>query len=88
LITASGTFLDPYISPAAAEYQLGRVAKARGMDEEKLRKLVGNATERPLFGLIGEARVDVLMLNVALDNATGSQSEVAGSSRPSSRQEP
>jgi K+-transporting ATPase ATPase C chain len=70
LITASGTILDPYISPAAAEYQIGRVAKARGLDEEAVRALVADATERPLFGLFGEARVDVLMLNVALDNAS------------------
>jgi K+-transporting ATPase c subunit len=65
----SGTLLDPYISPAAAQFQLARVAQVRGMTEDQVRSLVADATEKPLFGFLGEPRVDVLMLNIALDCA-------------------
>ena len=69
LVTASGSGLDPHISQAAALYQTTRVARARGMDPLKLRQLVLAAVEQPQWGVFGEARVNVLMLNIALDRA-------------------
>jgi potassium-transporting ATPase KdpC subunit len=69
LVTASGSGLDPHISPAAALYQTTRVARQRGMDPLKLRQLVLAAVERPQWWVLGEARVNVLMLNIALDRA-------------------
>lgn len=67
LVTTSASGLDPHISRAAADYQLARVARLRGLPEDELRRLVDRHTEEPWLGVVGEPRVDVLALNLALD---------------------
>jgi K+-transporting ATPase ATPase C chain len=67
LVTASGSGLDPHISPAAAQYQLDRVARVRNMSASDVAKVVALATEGRTFGVLGEPRVNVLELNLRLD---------------------
>jgi K+-transporting ATPase ATPase C chain len=69
LVTTSASGLDPHISPAAAEYQLARVARLRSLSADAVRKLVAEHTEGRQFGIFGEPRVNVLELNLALDAA-------------------
>jgi len=70
LITSSGSGLDPHITPAAADFQIPRVARERQMSEDKVKQLVQERTEGRQFGVLGEPRVNVLELNLALDEVS------------------
>ena len=69
LVTASASGLDPHISPAAARYQAARVARLRGLPADHVDQLIEDHTETPLWGVLGEPRVNVLALNLAIDAA-------------------
>jgi potassium-transporting ATPase KdpC subunit len=75
LLTASASGLDPHISPAAARAQVSRVATARGVAAVEIDSLIAQATEAPDLGILGEARVNVLLLNIALDRRFPVRSE-------------
>ena len=76
-VTASGSGLDPHISPASAQIQIARVAAARGVSPEQVKQLVEDNRDGSTFGVLGEPRVNVLKLNLALDKAFGAPPEAS-----------
>jgi K+-transporting ATPase ATPase C chain len=78
MVTASGGGMDPHIPPAAAELQAARVAAARGAPLERVQELIRRHTEPPTLGFLGRARVNVLELNLALDEAFATSAPAAG----------
>jgi potassium-transporting ATPase KdpC subunit len=71
LVTTSGSGLDPHLSPAGALWQVPRIAQARGVDAERIRKVIESCIEPPTLGVLGEARVNVLVVNLALNRKFG-----------------
>ena len=78
IVTTSASGLDPEISPAAADLQVARVARARGLSEDRVRQLIAENTRPRAAGIFGEPGVNVLMLNLALDRAAGSHGDSSG----------